>query len=155
MVDTLFSLQRTIVNWGSSHQKNRPSIIFMEIIVKKIDLQIFFMEKIDLQLFSMEISFKNHNESHYRSTRLQVCNKFWTIWSILNYFLSILVQHGLSWSISIAHGPSRAILNYHGPFRTIMGYLGLSHAILGYLRLSRAISSYLRLSRTILCFIWI
>ena len=85
--------------------------------------------------------FNKNYKSYYRSVWLQVCNKFWTIWSILTHFLflsrsilvylylswyiltylgssqSILVQLNLSWSILLHHDLSWAILSYLGHFR--------------------------------------
>ena len=77
-----------------------------------------------------------------RTTRLQVCNKFWTILNNFIYIdpfsLSISVYLGLSLSILVYFNLSWLILVYLGSARFILIYFDSSWSILHYL--SRAIS---------------
>ena len=114
------------------------------------------------------ISMKKNYETYYRSARVQLSNKFWTI---LNYielfslglFRSILVFLGQSWFFLVYLCISLPVFGYISLPQAISGYLGLSlvaslsimvylglyWSILVYISLSQSISAYLGFSLVI------
>ena len=81
-----------------------------------------------------------NNESYYRSRRLHVFNKFWTILNNAFYIETF------SLSISVLLGPSWFSLGYFLLYLTISDKNGISRTIPSYLRLSWAILCYMELS---------
>ena len=103
-------------------------------------------------VWHLAMSLKNY-ESYYRSGRLQVCNKFWTILNkfiyIVPFSLSIPIYLGLSWSIFVHLDLSWSNSLYLHLSSSTLGHLDLSWSILVYLGPSLTISVYLGLSQTI------
>ena len=94
-----------------------------------------------------ELLYNMSKKNYYRSVRLQVCSKFWTILNNLIYIeqfsLSILVYLvylNLSWSVSNYLGSSR--FTYFYLLWSILGYIELSKAISDKNWIYRALSGY-------------